>query len=102
MVLSKELQYKGIVKTAYFTYRLPCAKRGIYMDVIMENAFLILSLLAMIGAFRLFHNGGKNKKLWLILDMLTHMALVSLMLWTGATMEELLLVLLVALTIGLA
>ena len=72
------------------------------MDVIMGNAVPIVSLLVMIGVFRLFHNRGKNKKIWLILDMLTHMALVGIMLWTGATMEELLLVLLVALTIGLA
>ena len=72
------------------------------MDIIMENAVLMLSLLAMIGAFRLFHDRTKHKKLWLILDVLTHMALVGIMLWTGATMEELLLVLLVALTIGLA
>ena len=72
------------------------------MDVIMENAVPILSLVAMIGSFRLFHDRGKNKKLWLILDVLAHIALVCILLWTGATMEELLLVLLVTLTIGLA
>ena len=72
------------------------------MEVIMENAVLILPLIAMIGAFRLLHNKAKYKKLWLILDVLTHMALVGIMLWTGASMEELLLVLLVTLAIGLA
>ncbi|MBQ3252203.1 MAG: hypothetical protein IJB02_03055 [Oscillospiraceae bacterium] len=72
------------------------------MKVILENALPIVALVAMTLSFRLFHDKTRFKKVWLICDVLAHIALVGFLLYVDATMEELLLVLLATLAIGLA
>jgi len=72
------------------------------MEVILEHWVLIAALVAMTVSFRIFHDRARHKKLWLICDLLVHMVLVGFLLYEGAGMEELLLVLLVTLAIGLA
>ena len=72
------------------------------MKVILANALPIATLVLLTLVFRLLHDKTKYKKIWLILDVLVHIALVGFMLYEGATMEELLLVLLATLVIGLA
>ena len=71
------------------------------MKVIMMNAFPVSVLVIMIIVFRLLHDRTRFKKLCLICDVLVHIALVGVMLYADATMEELLLVLLVTLVIGM-
>ena len=72
------------------------------MKVIMANAIPIAMLVALTAVFRLLHDKTRFKKIWLICDVLVHIALVGIMLYMDATMEELLLVLLFTLAIGLA
>ena len=71
------------------------------MNVIMTNALPIAALVAMIGFFYLLYDKTRFKKCWLICDVLAHVALVGFMLYADASMEELLLILLVTLVIGL-
>ena len=75
--------------------------RGICMEVILANAFPTGALVALTAIFRLLHDKTKFKKIWLICDVLVHIALVGFMLYVDATMEELLLVLLATLAIGM-
>jgi hypothetical protein len=72
------------------------------MEVILANALPIAALMALTFVFRLLYDKTKFKKIWLILDVLAHMALVGFMLYVDASMEELLLVLLATLAVGLA
>ena len=72
------------------------------MEVILANALPIAALVALTFVFRLLYDKTKFKKIWLILDVLAHIALVSFMLYVDASMEELLLVLLATLAVGLA
>lgn len=72
------------------------------MEVILEHAVLVAALVAMTVLFRVLHYRARHKKLWLICDLLVHIVLVGFLLYEGAGMEELLLVLLMALAIGLA
>lgn len=72
------------------------------MEVILANALPIAALMALTFVFRLFYDKTKFKKIWLILDVLAHIALVGFMLYVDASMEELLLVLLATLAVGLA
>ena len=71
------------------------------MNVILANALPIASLVILTLVFRLLHDKTRFKKIWLIFDVLVHLALVGVMLYLDASMEELLLVLLVTLAIGL-
>lgn len=72
------------------------------MEVILEHAIVIAVLVAMTVLFRILHDRARYKKLWLICDLLVHIVLVGFLLFEGAGMEELLLVLLMTLAIGLA
>jgi hypothetical protein len=72
------------------------------MEVILANALPIAALMALTFVFRLLYDKTKFKKIWLILDVLAHVALVGFMLYVDASMEELLLVLLATLAVGLA
>ena len=72
------------------------------MEVILANALPIAALMALTFVFRLLYDKTKFKKIWLILDVLAHIALVGFMLYVDASMEELLLVLLATLAVGLA
>lgn len=72
------------------------------MEVILANALPIGVLVALTVVFRLLHDKTKFKKISLIFDVLVHIALVGFMLYADASMEELLLVLLATLAIGLA
>ena len=72
------------------------------MKVILANALPIAVLVALTAVFRLLHDKTKFKKTWLVCDVLVHIALVGFMLYVDASMEELLLVLLATLAIGLA
>jgi len=72
------------------------------MEVILANLLPIATLIALTAVFRLLHDKTKYKKLCLVTDVLIHIVLVSFMLFEGASMEELLLVLLATLAIGLA
>lgn len=72
------------------------------MEVILANALPIAALVALTFVFRLLYDKTRFKKIWLVLDVLAHLALVGLLLWVDASMEELLLVLLATLTVGLA
>ncbi len=72
------------------------------MEVILANALPIVALVALTFVFRLLYDKTRFKKIWLILDVLAHIALVGFMLYVGAGMEELLLVLLATLAVGLA
>ncbi len=72
------------------------------MDVILANALPIAALVALTFIFRLLHDKTRFKKIWLVLDVLAHLALVVLMVAVDASMEELLLVLLFTLAVGLA
>jgi hypothetical protein len=72
------------------------------MEVILANALPIAALMALTFVFRLLYDKTKFKKIWLILDVLVHVALVGFMLYVDASMEELLLVLLATLAVGLA
>ena len=67
------------------------------MEVILANALPIAALVALTFVFRLLYDKTKFKKVWLVLDVLVHLALVGLMLYVDASMEELLLVLLATL-----
>ena len=78
------------------------AARGIYMEVILANALPIAALMALTFVFRLLYDKTPFKKVWLVLDVLAHIALVGLLLYVDASMEELLLVLLATLAVGLA
>lgn len=80
----------------------PRAARGIYMEVILANALPIAALMALTFVFRLLYDKTRFKKIWLILDVLAHLVLVGFMLYVDASMEELLLVLLATLAVGLA
>ena len=71
------------------------------MTVILANALPIASLVILTLVFRLLRDKTRFKKIWLIFDVLVHLALVGVMLYLDASMEELLLVLLVTLAIGL-
>lgn len=71
------------------------------MEAILANAFPIGALVALTAIFRLLHDKTKFKKIWLVCDVLVHIALVGFMLYVDATMEELLLVLLATLAIGM-
>jgi hypothetical protein len=72
------------------------------MNEALINALPVAAFLAMTGSFRLLHDRTKYKKLFLICDVLAHLVLVAFLMYTGASMEELLLVLLAMLAIGLA
>ena len=72
------------------------------MEVILANALPIAALMALTFVFRLLYDKTKFKKIWLILDVLAHVALVGFMLYVDASMEELLLILLATLAVGLA
>ena len=72
------------------------------MEVILANALPIAALVALTFVFRLLYDKTKFKKVWLVLDVLVHIALVGLLLYVDASMEELLLVLLATLAVGLA
>ena len=72
------------------------------MEVILANALPIAALMALTFVFRLLYDKTKFKKVWLVLDVLVHIALVGLLLYVDASMEELLLVLLATLAVGLA
>lgn len=72
------------------------------MEVILANALPIAALVALTFVFRLLYDKTRFKKTWLILDVLAHLALVGLLLFVDASMEELLLVLLATLAVGLA
>ena len=72
------------------------------MEVIIANALPIVALMALTFVFRLLYDKTKFKKVWLVLDVLVHIALVGLLLYVDASMEELLLVLLATLAVGLA
>ena len=72
------------------------------MDVIIANALPIALLAALTIVFRLLYDKTHFKKIWLVLDVIVHIALVGLLLWVDASMEELLLVLLFTLAVGLA
>lgn len=72
------------------------------MEVILANALPIVALVALTFVFRLLYDKTRFKKIWLVLDVLVHLALVGLMLYVDASMEELLLVLLATLAVGLA
>ncbi len=72
------------------------------MEVILANALPIAVLVALTFVFRLLYDKTRLKKLWLVLDVIVHLALVGLLLGVGAGMEELLLVLLFTLAVGLA
>ena len=71
------------------------------MELILANAFPIGVFVAMTAVFHLLHDRTKFKKMCLIGDMLVHIAIVGFMLYADATLEELLLVLLVTLAIGM-
>ena len=72
------------------------------MEVILANALPIVALVALTFVFRLLYDKTRFKKIWLILDVLAHIALVGFMLYVDASMEELLLVLLATLSVGLS
>jgi len=72
------------------------------MEVILANALPIAALMALTFVFRLLYDKTPFKKVWLVLDVLAHIALVGLLLYVDASMEELLLVLLATLAVGLA
>ena len=72
------------------------------MEVILANALPIAALVALTFVFRLLYDKTRFKKTWLVLDVLAHLALVGLLLFVDASMEELLLVLLATLAVGLA
>ena len=72
------------------------------MEVILAHALPIAALVALALVFRLLYDKTRFKKVWLVLDVLTHIALVGLLLYVDASMEELLLVLLATLAVGLA
>lgn len=72
------------------------------MEVIFANALPIAALVVLTFVFRLLYDKTRFKKVWLVLDVLVHLALVALMVWVDASMEETLLVLLVTLAVGLA
>jgi hypothetical protein len=72
------------------------------MEVILANALPIVALMALTFVFRLLYDKTPFKKIWLVLDVLAHIALVGLLLYVDASMEELLLVLLATLAVGLA
>ena len=72
------------------------------MDVIIANALPIALLAALTIVFRLLYDKTRFKKIWLVLDVIVHIALVALLLWVDASMEELLLVLLFTLAVGIA
>ena len=72
------------------------------MEVILANALPIAALMALTFVFRLLYDKTRFKKIWLILDVLAHLVLVGCMLYVDASMEELLLVLLATLAVGLA
>jgi len=72
------------------------------MDVIIANALPIVLLAALTIVFRLLYDKTRFKKIWLVLDVIVHIALVGLLLWVDASMEELLLVLLFTLAVGIA
>lgn len=72
------------------------------MEVILANALPIAALMALTFVFRLLYDKTPFKKIWLVLDVLAHIALVGLLLYVDASMEELLLVLLATLAVGLA
>ena len=78
------------------------AARGVGMNINWMDALPVVGFIGMTLSFRLFHNRTKYKKLFRICDVLVHLALVGFLLYVDASMEELLLVLLVALAIGLA
>ena len=72
------------------------------MNEALINALPVAAFLAMTGSFRLLHDRTKYKKLFLICYVLAHLVLVAFLMYTGASMEELLLVLLAMLDLGLA
>ena len=72
------------------------------MEVILANALPIAALMALTFVFRLLYDKTRFKKIWLILDVLAHLVLVGFMLYVDASMEELLLVLLATMAVGLA
>jgi hypothetical protein len=72
------------------------------MEVIIANALPIVALMALTFVFRLLYDNTRFKKVWLILDVVVHLALFALMIAVDASMEELLLVLLFTLAVGLA
>lgn len=72
------------------------------MEVIIANALPIVALMALTFVFRLLYDKTRFKKVWLILDIVVHLALFALMIMVDASMEELLLVLLFTLAVGLA
>ena len=72
------------------------------MEVIIANALPIAFLAALTIVFRLLYDKTRFKKIWLVLDVVVHIALVGLLLWVDAGMEELLLVLLFTLAVGIA
>ena len=72
------------------------------MEVILAHALPIAALVALTFVFRLLYDKTRFKKVWLVLDVIVHLALVGLMIWVDAGMEELLLVLLFTLAVGLA
>jgi hypothetical protein len=72
------------------------------MEVIIANALPIVALMALTFVFRLLYDKTRFKKVWLILDVVVHLVLFALMIAVDASMEELLLVLLFTLAVGLA
>jgi hypothetical protein len=72
------------------------------MEVIIANALPIVALMALTFVFRLLYDKTRFKKVWLILDVVVHWVLFALMIAVDASMEELLLVLLFTLAVGLA
>lgn len=72
------------------------------MEVILANALPIAALVALTFVFRLLYDKTPFKKIWLVLDIIVHLALVALMVCVDASMEETLLVLLFTLAVGLA
>jgi len=71
------------------------------VEVIMANSVHIGVLVAMIAVLHQLHDRTRFKKICLIGDVLAHIALVGIMLYADATLEEFLLVLLVTLAIGM-
>ena len=56
------------------------------MEVILANALPIAALVALTFVFRLLYDKTRFKKVWLVLDVLAHLALFGLMLWVDASM----------------
>lgn len=72
------------------------------MDVIIANALPIALLAVLTIVFRLLYDKTRFKKICLVLDVIVHLALFGLLLYVGASMEEMLLVLLFTLAVGIA